>query len=247
MDNMSTASRKQREIRERELRLLDVARGMLVRRGFAGLTMDDLAAATEYSKGVVYQHFKSKEDLVVALAVQSLKERKARFDRALQFEGRSRERMLAIGVAEELFVRLHPQHFHSEQVIKLAALHERASAERLEQLMIEERGCFANALSVVLEGIDRRDLVLPADVQPADVVFGLWSINFGCFTLLETDRAFLQSQGIASSFGTVRMCCHAMLDGFGWKPLSHEWDYEATQRRVMREVFAEECLSAGLG
>ncbi len=63
-------TRKQREIRQREAYLLDVARKMLMEHGFSGLSMDRLAEATEYSKGTVYQHFSTKEDLVAALAVR---------------------------------------------------------------------------------------------------------------------------------------------------------------------------------
>jgi AcrR family transcriptional regulator len=244
---MSTSLRKQREVREREERLLDLSRSMLLERGFAGLTMDDLAVASEYSKGVIYQHFKSKEDLVAALAVQSLKERKARFDRALKFSGRTRERVMAIGIAEELFVRLHPHHFHTEQIIKMASLHERASAERLSQLLVEECGCFAAVRSVVDEAVESGDLVLPKSVLTADVVFGLWAVNFGCFTLLQTASKLLQENGVVAPYGIVRLSCHAMLDGYGWKPLSSEWDYDAAQRRIMQEVFPEECLQAGVG
>ncbi len=47
---MSTLTRKQREVHQRELMLLDVARKMLVENGYAGLNMDRLAEATEYSE-----------------------------------------------------------------------------------------------------------------------------------------------------------------------------------------------------
>ena len=69
---MGTLTRKQREIREREQLLLRVARKMLIEQGYSGLSMDQLAEATEYSKGTVYQHFSTKEDLVTALAIESM-------------------------------------------------------------------------------------------------------------------------------------------------------------------------------
>src|SRR4051812_34099941 len=108
---MSTLTRKQREIQQRETLLLDVARTMLMEHGFAGLSMDRLAEATEYSKGTIYQHFSTKEDLVAALAVQSVKYRAELFDRANTLSGHPRERMFAIGVADEMFARLHPQYY----------------------------------------------------------------------------------------------------------------------------------------
>ena len=39
---------------------------------------------------------------------------------------------------------------------------------------------------------------------------------------------------------------HALLDGYGWKPLSSDWDYVAVQERVRKEVFPEESRRAGL-
>jgi len=83
---MSTLTRKQREIQQREEMLLDVARKMLIEQGYAGLSMDRIAESTEYSKGVIYQHFSSKEDLVTAMAVQSLSRRVEYFARAASFK-----------------------------------------------------------------------------------------------------------------------------------------------------------------
>jgi hypothetical protein len=34
----------------------------------------------------------------------------------------------------------------------------------------------------------------------------------------------------------LRRGANALLDGYGWRPLSNEWDYEVTRRRVTDEV-----------
>ena len=51
---MSTSNRKEREIREREELILAVGRDLLLERGYLGMTMDKIAEATEYSKGLEY-------------------------------------------------------------------------------------------------------------------------------------------------------------------------------------------------
>jgi hypothetical protein len=33
-----------------------------------------------------------------------------------------------------------------------------------------------------------------------------------------------------------------MLDGYGWRPLSREFDYKATRQRVREEVFTREVV-----
>ena len=244
---MTTLTRKQREVREREGLILDLARRLLQEDGYAGLSMDRIADLTEYSKGVIYQHFRSKEDLIVPLAAISQRQRAARFERAIAFSGRARERMMAIGIAEELFVRLNPLHFHTEQIIKLGALHERASHERVAELQKEVGQCFQSLVGVVQAGIDEGDLVLSNGSQPADIVLGLWGLNYGIFTIMHTEQLLLTENGVVTPFNTVRESCHRLLDGYGWRPLAGEWDYEQTYRRILREVFAAESLQAGLG
>jgi AcrR family transcriptional regulator len=243
---MGTLTRKQREIQQREEMLLNVARKMLVDHGYAGLSMDRIAELTEYSKGVVYQHFSSKEDLVTALAVQSLQWRVEYFSRAAAFKGRPREKIMAVGVAEELFVRIHPHHFHSERIIKMASLKERVSDERLNDLKSEQNQCFGKVRAIVQSAIDCGDLSLPPKLSPSDIVMALWSLSMGGYSLMHTERELLIENGVTAPFNGVRVHCHALLDGYGWKPLTAGWDYEQSYRRILNEVFPEECLQAGL-
>lgn len=247
MPDMGTATRKQREIRQRELMLLDVARRMLIEQGYAGLNMDRLAEATEYSKGTVYQHFSTKEDLVTALAIQSMEQRTALFQKALKFAGRARERALAVGVADELFVRLHPHHFRSELIIKMADLQERASDERRAALQGLDARCFANVQEVIAEGIAAGDLVLPPAVKPGEVLFALFAMSIGTHTAMVHYHSSLERLDVAAPLASLREGMQAYLDGIGWKPLRADWDYEQTVRRISQEIFADEWQRAGLG
>lgn len=52
---------------ERRPQLLDVARSVFARTGYFGTTMDDVAEAAGITKPILYQHFKSKKDLYLAL------------------------------------------------------------------------------------------------------------------------------------------------------------------------------------
>ena len=72
---MSTTARKEKERRERESQILDVAREMLCRDGYLGLSMDRIASQMEYSKGTIYQHFQNKEEIILALANEALEKR----------------------------------------------------------------------------------------------------------------------------------------------------------------------------
>src|SRR5271163_4453953 len=122
-----TLTRKQREIQEREGRILELARSMIVEQGYHGLSMDRIAEALEYSKGTIYQHFSCKEEILMALVNQTMERRLDLFRRAAAFRGRSRERMTALGAAAELFFQLYPDHIHTEHTIRISSVREKTS------------------------------------------------------------------------------------------------------------------------
>ena len=53
-------------------RLLDAAARVYARQGFAGATLDEVAAEAGFTKGAVYGHFGSKENLLMALLQEHL-------------------------------------------------------------------------------------------------------------------------------------------------------------------------------
>jgi AcrR family transcriptional regulator len=62
---------KERERQRRESEILCAAERLIAERGYAELTMDDLADTVGISKPTLYQHFKSKDDLLTRVMLQS--------------------------------------------------------------------------------------------------------------------------------------------------------------------------------
>lgn len=236
---MKTLSRKQREIHQREEDILDVAREMLGTRGYLGLNMDRIAEALEYSKGTIYQHFSCKEEVLMALIIQTSEKRTSMFARASEFNGRTRERCTAIGFAAELFVRLYPDHFRVEQLLQLNSIWEKTSPERQQLLLACQTRCMSIVAGIVRDAIACKDLVLREGMAPEEMVFGMWSLSFGAYSIMASSGPMAEL-GIMDPFLSVRTNIQAMLDGFDWKPTTGEWDYNATAQRVQQEVFAEE-------
>ena len=77
---------------------------------------------------------------------------------------------------------------------------------------------------------------MPKGFSPDELYFVLWSSIWGATAIERSDFPTAES-GIEEPSRTVRRALLLMLDGFGWRPLSHEWDYGETVRRVEREVF----------
>ncbi|MHC4937834.1 MAG: TetR/AcrR family transcriptional regulator [Planctomycetota bacterium] len=242
---MTTISRKQREIQEREELILDVARRMLLERGYLGVTMDRIAQEIEYSKGTVYQHFSSKEDVLVALAGSNIKVRADLFTRAAAFKGPTRERLWAIGVADDLFVRLYPNHWQAEHIVRAASIQSKATRERLMALESTEMVCFTAVSGIIRDAIANGDLEVEDETTPEDLSFGLWAMSFGGHFIMASNPN-LDAKGMGETDRALRRNYNALLDGYGWKPLSHEIDYTAAQSRILEEVFPEEARRAGL-
>ncbi len=64
---MEKLSKQQIRIQETQARLLKAAEEVFVQDGYEAAQLDEIAARADRSKGAVYTHFKSKEDLFLAL------------------------------------------------------------------------------------------------------------------------------------------------------------------------------------
>ncbi len=229
-------TRKQREIIDRQRQILAVAREIFKTGGYLGLNMDRVAHEMDYAKGTIYQHFKNKEEIILALAVETLEKRIAMFERASLFRGRPRERMAAIGCAAELFVQWYPDHFELEKVLSCSSIMEKTS-ERLQIVKTAaEMKCINLVAGIVRDAIAAGDLELTKGVSPDQIVFGLWSATYGGYSIMDCGDTIRQ-MGIEDGFLMVRDINNKLLDGFGWKPFSAQQDYHAIFERVAQEVF----------
>jgi AcrR family transcriptional regulator len=243
---MKTRIRRENQFRQREIEFLDLARHLIADGGLAGFNMDRLAEATEYSKGTVYQHFGSKEDLLTALAVQSMERRLAWFDRACHCSGRTRDKMLALTIAEEIFVKLQPLHFRSELMIKLADFRDRASVTRTTELERLEGRCFDLVRAVTEEAVAIGDLRLKPGQTIPEIVTGFIALHIGTFILMLNFPEIVRLAGADDPLRSLRNQVSILLDGLGWQPLSTESDPSEVYRRVLNEVFSDESRRAGL-
>ena len=94
----STRRRPTRE--ETRERVLDAAARVFAAEGFAGASLDEVAAAAGLTKGAIYSSFRGKDELILALMEQRIVERTR--SAAAAFEGASDAR----GKLEEAGVRL---------------------------------------------------------------------------------------------------------------------------------------------
>ena len=94
-------------------------------------------------------------------------------------------------------------------------------------------------LGIVRDAIAQGDLVLPANHSAEDIIYNFWLLGEGGKAAPHTWLP-PEELGIESPFATLIKTGSILGDGYGWRPLSSEHDYEATIERVWREVFPVE-------
>src|SRR6516164_10197828 len=171
-------ARKERERAAREELILNHAQRLLLRDGFQNLNLDELAQAVEYSKGTLYLHFKTKEDIALAVVTRALKERADFFERALDFEGRSRERVRAIGFACCHFANVYPDYYNVEMMLKSLSFWEKADEARQHQYAMQGGRCFRTMHRIVTEGLQSGDLP-QGKLSPEMIVYSIASTAIG--------------------------------------------------------------------
>ena len=224
----------------REEEIMQSALQIISDQGVAGLTIDKVVSKLPYSKGTVYNHFTCKEDLLTGLCNRCVKSLSDLFERAMTFEGNSREKMLAVGYAYMLHSMLNPTEFMLVISAKTPSVREKSTEKRQEEHLYLENRLLSGILEVISEGLSSGDLALQPHLNPAQVAFSLWSMCFGTIALLhetldrcnvriemELERELINHSNI-------------LLDGLCWKPFTKEHQWQTTITRFKTELFAQE-------
>ncbi len=204
-------------------------------KGYLGLNMNDIADRIEYSKGTIYQHFQSKEDLLVALVVQQLERRRHVLEVGTTFRGGSRERMVAVCEANRVFVEQNPDTIGSMALIRLDSILQKASGKRRGLLTELESSALNAVVGIVHDGLAHGDLNQGTVGDPQHLAFGVWALMFGAAPAAHGGSDVgpwgIREPGVAASASLDRL-----LDGFAWQPLSGSHDFAQTRRRVREQL-----------
>ncbi len=231
--------RKQREFQEREQLILDTAQQMLHQHGYAHLTMERVADTVEYSKGTIYNHFSSKEDLVCSLCCRCISNLIELFRRAYDYPGTTRERFSSIGIAYSLYHQLNPLDAQNIQIVKTNAVREKLSVGKREEMSALEHEITQLCMNLVNEAMQAGD-IQDAENHSADtIVFGFWSMLYGGMLLAQSDIP-LEDLGFSPVIMMLWNNSQRLMDAYGWKPLSKDTDSDALFTKICSALFAEE-------
>jgi AcrR family transcriptional regulator len=235
---LGTKERRQREIAEREHLFLDAARELIRQDGLLNLQMARIAEKCDYAVGTLYQHFGSKEDLLVALAADNQEHRVELFRRVGAWKAPSRDRMMGVAVADLMFVHLYPEHFRVAQLAFTEIVWGAASPERRRMALETGEPLGHICDSIVEEAVRCGDLDLKG-LKPQELGLGPWAMTIGFHTIVHVEGVLEQGE-VGDPYRLMMRHLHSLLNGFGWLPLFDPADDAAVDRKtkqICSEVF----------
>ncbi|WP_181805993.1 TetR/AcrR family transcriptional regulator [Streptomyces shenzhenensis] len=105
---MSIQNRRERERAEREQLIVTAARELAETEGWDAVTTRRLAARIEYSQPVLYSHFKNKDAIMAAVAVQGCADLAVELRAARASATGTREALAAVAATYTSFARRRP-------------------------------------------------------------------------------------------------------------------------------------------
>ena len=149
---------KERQFQLREDTIIEAMHRLLIQKGYAATTMDDVAAEVGISKATLYLHFKSKDELVLKVVVQNLEKAEAsiwlidqslpaseRFQRALENGIRYRASMGSTQIEDV------PQAIHKDPAFQKARRRARESVDALIREMQQEGSIRADVSPALIQ------------------------------------------------------------------------------------------------
>ncbi|MBL6750171.1 MAG: helix-turn-helix transcriptional regulator [Nevskia sp.] len=225
----------------REQLFLDAARELVREEGVLNVQMARIAEKCDYAVGTLYQHFTSKEDLLIALATCNIQQRVEMFRRVAEWKAPTRDRMAGIAVADLVFVRRYPEHFRLAQFAFTDVVWHAASAQRRQVALAAGKPLGAICASIVNEAVECGDVQLKG-LNPSELTLGPWALTLGVHTVVHLD-GLLEQHEVREPYRLLLRHIHNLLNGLDWKPLFDPSDIAELERRMgqlCREVFNDQ-------
>jgi AcrR family transcriptional regulator len=108
---MVVQARRKREREARRESILDAAETVAVELGYAGLTMEAVAAAAEIAKGTVYLYFSSKDALFAAIANRRIATMLPKMNAVMDAQRTGKAKVVAAARQFAEHFIAHPEHF----------------------------------------------------------------------------------------------------------------------------------------
>jgi TetR/AcrR family transcriptional regulator len=188
---MGITERKERERGQRRNAIIDAAEKVFFRKGISNSTMDEVAEEAELSKGTLYLHFRSKEDIHFAICLRGMDIMATELRQAFKEDLTGAENALEIAQAYLLFVKEYRDYFDAIMSFESSGL-DRVNPAYHDQILQP-----SSPLMVFVKVIEKgcEDGTIRRDIQAKELAVLLWSQINGVLQLLRYKSNFLGMLG----------------------------------------------------
>jgi AcrR family transcriptional regulator len=184
---MGVTERKQREKAYRETSILEAAKKVFLAKGLLAATIDDIATEAELGKGTLYRHYRSKEDIMLAISEQAISELYVLYTKAAAGNDSGLAKMLRMMRSYYSFVLANPAYFG------FIAFFESPLPTTNAGIVYET----ANAIyglfqTVIQQGMS--DGSIRTDLKPELMANSLWASTYGLMQFIVSKGAHLVEQ-----------------------------------------------------
>jgi AcrR family transcriptional regulator len=178
-----TTPRGRRKERAREV-ILQAALELILERGPDNLSLREVARRSDYSPAGLYEHFKSRDEIVEAVAAEGLARMRTHLGGVPQ-DLPSRKRLVELGMAYVEFARQNPEHF--------ALIFSHAAAgDGLSNQVTSENSPYGVFLRAATAASAAGKIAGQKDYGPAETAYGLWALAHGMAMLQATHLRYSQ-------------------------------------------------------
>ena len=179
---------------ERENELIEIALEMIRASGVGAFTIDQLAESVPFSKGTIYNHFSSKEDLLAAACNRGLRTLHDLFLRAGQLGENTRERITGLCFGNLIYSKCYPVQFRLVISANLPSFFEKSSKGRIDDYQQLQAKLLDCVLTVVDDAIENQELPRQQQMDTRQIAFTIWSAVFGTIVLLHSENEFCRER-----------------------------------------------------
>ena len=182
---MTHGRSRQERHQEAKQAILQAARTLILEKGPERLSLREVARRSEYSPANLYEYFDSKDDLIAAVAAESLA-RLSTYLRRVATELPPPLRVVEIGLAYVRFARENPHHF---RLIFIQLTSQRTAPDE----PVRAGSPYEIVRQVVQDGVEQGVFMARTDYGIEEMAYGIWVIVHGMAMLQLTHLQHFQA------------------------------------------------------
>lgn len=231
-DQAMKISPKQALINQRLVVLLTAAEKLITQIGFDKFKLDDLIQETGYSRPTIYLVFKTKDNLLLHLALKTFNLWATMAKRAYTLNGLPREKLLVLHISEIIIFNMYPSGFRAIFYVNTPYFRDKVNSELFAEFDKHTMFVMQCVIDFTNSAIENKDLVLPPGITTEMFAKSLWSFAYGAMAM-NLSQVDLTQDYVNATKKVVRSIC----DTYGWKPLSTEHDYDKIAKKILIDLF----------